>query len=223
MYLSKIVLQPSAQTAIELAKLNKNGAYSAHQLLWRFFTEEDKREFLFRQEIGANGMPSFYVLSTQPPSNNDALFQVQTKAFQPSFMAGKRLAFKLRANPTVCISDKSGKSKRHDVLMHAKHQIKDKTLTHEEVNLVMEQAAQEWLTNEQRQSQWGISLDVVPEIQAYTQHRNKKANGQNIQFSSVDFEGLLTINDPERFLSQYLQGFGRSKALGCGLMLIRPV
>ena len=49
MYLSKITLQPSAQTAVELAKLNSNGAYASHQLLWRLFTEEQKGNVIVRQ------------------------------------------------------------------------------------------------------------------------------------------------------------------------------
>lgn len=223
MYLSKIMLQPSAQTAVELAKLNKNGAYSTHQLLWRLFTDESQRGFLYRQEIGHGGMPHFYVLSENAPSNIDALFDVQTKQFRPNFKSGQRLAFKLRANPTVCISAEAGKSKRHDVLMHAKRQYKSENPQSNELNALMNQAAQEWLANVQRLEAWGVSLDVVPEVQAYTQHKSKKGNGQSIQFSSVDYEGLLTILEPEKFIQQYKKGFGRAKSLGCGLMLIRPV
>lgn len=223
MYLSKIMLQPSAQTAVELAKLNRNGAYSTHQLLWRLFTDEDQRSFLYRQEIGQGGTPLFYVLSANRPSDSDVLFSVHTKPFQPELSKGKRLAFKLRANPTLCITTNDGKSRRHDVLMHTKYQNRNRSLTGNELNLSMNQAAQYWLANEQRLSEWGISLDVVPEIQAYTQHKSKKKNGQTIQFSSVDFEGLLTVNNPEIFMQQYTKGFGRAKALGCGLMLIRPI
>ena len=39
----------------------------------------------------------------------------------------------------------------------------------------------------------------------------------------LDLEGLLEIRDPERFLAALAQGFGRAKAFGCGLMLIRRV
>lgn len=223
MFLSKINLQPSTQTATELAKLTKNGAYSAHQLLWRLFTEETDRSFLFRQEIGVGGLPHFYVLSNNKPITDNTLFNLQTKEFKPQLNSNQRLSFKLRANPTICIKNNAGKSQRHDVLMHTKKQQQNSIKNSQELTLLMHQAAQNWLANETRLTDWGISLDYLPEVQAYTQHKTTKKNGQIIRFSSVDFEGLLTINNPEKFLQQYSQGFGRSKALGCGLMLIRPL
>ena len=40
-------------------------------------------------------------------------------------------------------------------------------------------------------------------------------------FSTLEFEGLLTVSDPDAFLSGIARGFGATKAYGCGLMLIR--
>ena len=82
---------------------------------------------------------------------------------------------------------------------------------------------QTWFSNEKRLVQWGITLDVLPNVHSYTQHKSKKKNGNFIQFSSVDLEGIITVTEPEKFLQQYFKGFGRAKALGCGLMLIRAV
>ena len=44
-----------------------------------------------------------------------------------------------------------------------------------------------------------------------------------MSFSTLDFEGLLTVSDPGTFLSSIVRGFGAAKAYGCGLMLIRRV
>ncbi len=41
------------------------------------------------------------------------------------------------------------------------------------------------------------------------------------QFSRLDFTGLLTVTDPAAFLTALACGFGRARAFGCGLMLIR--
>lgn len=46
-------------------------------------------------------------------------------------------------------------------------------------------------------------------------------NGDRITFSIMDFSGVLEICDPEKFLRKLLIGFGKEKAFGCGLMLIR--
>ena len=36
-----------------------------------------------------------------------------------------------------------------------------------------------------------------------------------------DVSGVLEIDEGERFLSRVIAGFGRAKAFGCGLMLLR--
>jgi CRISPR system Cascade subunit CasE len=39
----------------------------------------------------------------------------------------------------------------------------------------------------------------------------------------LDLEGVLQVREPDRFLEALTAGFGRAKAFGCGLMLIRRV
>jgi CRISPR system Cascade subunit CasE len=218
MYLSKVTLKPSPDLAKTLLKLGGNGVYSAHQLLWQLFRQENSRPFIFREEQGRDGLPMFFVLSSCAPVNAGDIFRIQTKPFSPQLQQGQRLAFKLRANPTICIDNK-----RHDVMMHAKRQLRNKELSAGETQFHMEQAAQNWLCDEKRMESWGIQLAGVPDIEAYTQHRSRKRSGQNVQFSSVDFQGILTVTEPSKFLNQYEKGFGRAKSLGCGLMLIRLV
>jgi CRISPR system Cascade subunit CasE len=222
MFLSKVTLFTTTQSAAQLTKLASNGVYASHQLLWKLFPEEHERSFIYRQEEGSNGRPEFYVLSQRKPIALDTLFSVHTKTFTPKLNAGDRLAFKLRVNPTVCIKDDKGKSRRHDVLMHVKkHANNDLKNDNTALKMAMEQAVMQWVTDSKRLAQWGMSFDALPNIETYTQHDSKKRSGHNIRFSSVDFQGILTITDPIAFLNQYESGFGRAKSMGCGLMMIR--
>ncbi|WP_243641924.1 type I-E CRISPR-associated protein Cas6/Cse3/CasE [Rhodovulum steppense] len=41
------------------------------------------------------------------------------------------------------------------------------------------------------------------------------------QFGILDLEGRIEVTDPEALLARLARGFGRAKAFGCGLMLIR--
>ena len=50
MYLSRIRLGESQAARSELVNAMHKGVYGAHQLLWRLFTEEEQRSFLFRHE-----------------------------------------------------------------------------------------------------------------------------------------------------------------------------
>ncbi|WP_438864529.1 type I-E CRISPR-associated protein Cas6/Cse3/CasE [Neptunicella sp.] len=224
MYLSKITLWPSEQSARTLLNIKSSGAYASHQLIWQLFTEQAKRDFLFREEIGINGLPEFFVLSAVEPQANGGVFNVQSKPFSPVLQTGKRLAFKLRVNPTIYSKDSSGKGKRHDVLMHAKYQFKgNKSVDKAQLNDVMNQAAIDWITDNKRLDNWGFQLDAIPEVERYDQRKSSKASGHQVQFSSVDFQGLLTVVDPQKFIDQMCAGFGRAKSMGCGLMLIRLI
>ncbi len=220
MYLSKGTMKSSPQTAQELAKLQRNGVYASHQLIWQLFTNDAERSFLYREEIGATGMPEFYVLSKTEPQANLPIFSSVTKVFEPKLDKGQRLSFKLRVNPTVCVKGEGGKQRRHDVMMQAKYSVKNELLDAQKLKMHMEQAAIGWLSNEKRLDEWGITLDCQPAIDGYTQHKVQKKRHQ-IQFSSVDYQGMLTVKDPLKFINQYAKGFGRAKGMGCGLMMIK--
>lgn len=224
MYLSKVSLLNSVQAKSTLLDLGKNGAYAAHQLLWRLFTDDVQRNFLFKQEQSNSGSPVFYVLSKQSPQLLPELFDIEIKLFTPQIQVGDRFAYKLTVNPTVCIKNNAGKSKRHDVLMNAKRQAKKDNITDSKViRKLMTQAAQEWFVNEHRTEGWGTQFDTLPDIESYSQHSVVKKKNNNIQFSSVDVQGTLTVQDSEKFITQLFKGFGRSKAMGCGLMMIRRI
>lgn len=232
MYLSKVSLQSSQQVHQLLLGFGDKGVYSDHQILWQLFADQcqegEERPFLFREEQAANGKSNFYVLSTIAPKIDSSVFNAQSKAFTPQLHQGQRLSFKLKANPTVCVTDKTGKSKRCDVMMHAKYTAKEQGIKDKGViQDLMKQAAQEWLANPKRLSDWGFTLDFLPEVQAYHQHTTHKGKKQSkkekIRFSSVDYQGVLTVQEPDKFVAQLAKGFGRSKALGCGLMLIRSL
>jgi len=49
----------------------------------------------------------------------------------------------------------------------------------------------------------------------------KGGKGDKSGFSSVDFTGELQITDMEKFKEALFTGIGRSKAFGCGLLLVR--
>ncbi len=224
MYFSKVSLQNSMQAKESLVNLRKNGAYASHQLLWRLFPDEEQRQFLFREELATNGLPVFFMLSKKTPKNSSSQFDIQTKAYLPKLRQGDRLAYKLRVNPTICLTSKTGKSKRHDVLMHAKHQAKQEGVTDAVVlKQRMLQAAQGWMANDRRLNEWGFQLDIVPDIESHTQHRVSRPKGHLIQYSSVDMQGILTVSNPAQLIDKLALGFGKSKAFGCGLMMIRRI
>lgn len=205
------------------------GAYSAHQLLWRLFPDcQDGRPFLFRQEIEAEqvrtsaprGLPLFYLLSEVEPTPVAGLLSVESKTFKPALTAGQRLAFRLRANPTVARRVEQGRSSRSDVLMDAKYAFDRSERKSTACQQAMDVAARNWLAT--RAAANGFKLLADPFVSAYQQHELRKGKqSKSIRFSSLDYEGVIEVEDPESLVTALHHGIGRSKAFGCGLMLIR--
>lgn len=233
MYLSRIRFKSGSTSHSALVNIQRKGSYVSHQLLWQLFTEQKQRNFLFREDqanglYSQQGMPEYLVLSQSAPIQNDELFQIETKLFAPKLNAGDKLAFRLRANPTVssyAAGSKDKRGHRHDVMMHAKkcaqaEGVTDRLILREH----MEQAALSWLTKDARTTCLGIRFESQPAVMAYSQHKtSKNALHSDISFSTVDYEGVITVTAPDLLINQIAKGIGRAKAFGCGLMLLRRV
>lgn len=230
MFLSRVRVDLNGLSREALFDVMQGGAYGSHQLLWQAFPDhQGNRPFLFRQEMEEDteqgkppkGLPLFYVLSDREPVAISGLLDVQCKPFAPALREGEQLAFRLRANPTVARRVEGARhSPRSDVLMAAKKPFPPGQRISAECVQAMDKAARDWL--ETRAEGLGFHLPVAPEVGAYRQHSLQKPGRRDaIQFSTVDYEGLLEVTDPGRLIETLAQGIGRAKAFGCGLMLIR--
>ncbi|EAA4614490.1 type I-E CRISPR-associated protein Cas6/Cse3/CasE [Salmonella enterica] len=212
MYLSRITLHTAQLVPSQLLHLVERGEYVMHQWLWKLFPGGKERQFLYRREE-LQGAFRFFVLSQERPAES-AIFDVQCRPFAPELSVGQILRFTLRANPTIC---KAGK--RHDLLMEAKRQVKTQPDSRD-IWTYQQQAALEWLSRQGEQN--GFSLREAS-VDAYRQQQiRREKSRQMIQFSSVDYAGVLVVNNPVLFLQRLVQGYGKSRAFGCGMMLIKP-
>lgn len=233
MYFSMITPEPGCER--DAAASRATGPYREHQWLWRFFEapEGTPRDFLFRGS-DVDGMPRYHVVSARKPQASVTGWAVQSREYDPKPVAGARLRFDLRANPVVT-HKRDGKSRRDDVIMHAKREMldarglsrwkdwvgEDKPPLYE----VVASACGHWLRSRAQQAGFGVMEDSlgVDNYNRVADKPPKRANGEAIQLSMVDFSGQLEVQDPERFRNALLQGIGHAKAFGCGLLLVRPV
>ncbi|WP_330982875.1 MULTISPECIES: type I-E CRISPR-associated protein Cas6/Cse3/CasE [Enterobacterales] len=230
MYLSRIQLRFNQLRPEMLAKWDAAAPYASHQWLWQLFPELQTRHFLFRQELKGG----FFVLSATPPLIEHNLFQIETRPFKPQLGKGALLDFQLRANPVV-----TRNGKRSDVMMDAKYQAKVQGIPQPKWWALQQEAAQHWLTMQGQQhgftpvfpdsdsfASWAGDDDAMEPaktcVTAYTQHRFARKEGEKpIVFSSVDFAGTLRVTDPVAFERALFTGLGKSKALGCGLLMVK--
>lgn len=86
---------------------------------------------------------------------------------------------------------------------------------------LVQQAGEQWL--EKRQERLGIMLDALT-ADGYRQHRSfKRGVSTPMLYSSCDLEGAITVIDPDALRTALYHGVGAAKALGCGLLLIKPM
>jgi CRISPR system Cascade subunit CasE len=224
-YLTKATLAPSTRS-IGALLAETAGSDGGHRLLWSLFpTSPDRpsqRDFIFRRIDDRR----YLIVSSRLPADSHALWQLGPKPYDPEPQAGESYHFILRANPVMAISQKGHKrSLRVDAVMHAKRaaRTEQKPWGREEE----EAAALAWLFA--RQGHIGVTFDRNRcRITAYEQHRVSRKSDeigkadQPARFSTVDYEGRLTVEDPARFRKTLFVGIGKARAFGCGLMLIRP-
>ncbi len=227
LYLSRARLRRDASVSalapLLLGKTGRGGASQqpGHHLVWSLFADgfQGQRDFLWREM----GRGVFYILSARCPEDRHGLFEIaDPKRFTPSLATGDRLGFALRANPVIRRRHADRRrSVKHDVVMDA---LRNSEGDRAGVRLrAVHEQGLAWLERQGKKSGFEILSDSV-RIDGYEQHRvTRKGSARAMEFSAIDFEGLLTVRDPVALLTAIARGFGASKAYGCGLMLIRRV
>jgi len=221
-YISKATLKTGEEIFTFLKEIRNTHVYAAHQYIWRIFQEnpDAKRDFIFRFNSHRS---EFIIVSERRPIENP-LFNLVTKDYKPKLHSGENLGFILTANPVVSkkINDRKNSS-RHDVWMDAKKKAKKEKLKPQEIRKLCEERTKSWLISRAERAGFSLTRENVI-VDGYIQHRFFKSNNsKNVRFSSVNFEGILTVTDVERFTQTLFKGIGPAKAFGCGLLLIRPV
>lgn len=219
---------------------------NGHRLMWSLFAQDSgqgSRDFLWRED--ASGW--FYVLSRRPPPNEHPLLEVDApKNFAPALREGDILRFSLRANATVsrpkddfrtqnrdAALKPSRKTAHHDVVMHAIRDLPDPERAQGR-QIAIQRASRAWLEGQAARCGFVLPPALNPDdddafpntlrVDGYRVLRPpRQRRGAEMRIGVVDFEGLLTVTEPERFLASLATGFGRAKAYGCGLMLIKRV
>jgi CRISPR system Cascade subunit CasE len=204
---------------------------AGHRVVWTLFGDDAdrRRDFLWREaEPGL-----FYLLSERPPADPHALFELgEPKPFAPALRAGDRLHFILRANATVARRQdgSTGRGKPCDVVMDALYRIPKNARADQRRHLVVT-AGGKWLSKQGVKAGFrlcGGSRDRRDEddptsLLTMASYRTLRLDrpGKAARIGILDLEGNLEVQNPEAFVGAVATGFGRAKAFGCGLMLVR--
>jgi len=222
LFLSRVRLrtEPSVATLAPILFDSAGGhrCEASRRLVWTLFADrEDRtRDFLWREDDARR----FYVLSSRPPEDRHQLFTVETKAFEPALSPGDRLIFSLRANATIGRprGDKRA-GKRDDVVMAALKAIPKHERAERRKEIIQSEGLA-WLRRQGAATGFDFDDDGVA-VDGY-EPLTIRGNARNaLKLSVIEFDGMLTVRQPEIFLAKLARGFGRGKAFGLGLMLLR--
>lgn len=240
MYLSKITYSPDHRAAMVKQLTQNRNLFHEHKMIWNLMPKDAqaKRDFLYLRD-DSNTFPFYYLLSKRQPGDVPEYLQVQSKEFSPKLNAGDRCHFTLRANAVVTRKTNSNNNKRlrRDIIESKADQYKQQfpnPADRPSSAIIHNEAGQEWLQKRGETCGFKVSELLVSNHQF---HDTKKPSDKNSRhFTSLDFQGRLEITDSDLFLKQLYfgepsenqsteinRGLGRSKAFGCGLMLIRKM
>jgi CRISPR system Cascade subunit CasE len=122
------------------------------------------------------------------------------RPFTPRFQAGRRLMFRLRANPVVSRKDQPGGRGRR-------------------VGLVGEADQRTWLDRKGEAGGFNVvDARCVPE----GVFRCRRGEAETAHFS-VRFEGLMVVTDPVALAATIASGVGPAKGFGFGLVSVASV
>lgn len=233
LFLTKVTLRRDAPMAamrsVFLPEGDEQRTVVGHRLMWTLFadTPDRERDFLWRDA----GDGRYYVLSERPPHDRHEVFHVDPpKEFAPALRAGDRLRFTLRANATVARrAEGSKRGKPSDVVMDALYKIErgpDRALAR---GTVVRTAGLEWLSRQGERCGFSIPIPMdekserpsdAVRVMGY-QAIHLDHGKERMTIGVLDFEGEMTVTVPDALIAAIGNGFGRAKAFGCGLMLIR--
>lgn len=222
LHLSRLRLRknPPTQALSALLDPDERGkaADAHHRLIWSVFTDrpDRRRDFLWRSEGGG----VFFALSSRRPHDSPFFEKPEIKSFEPDLAPDDRLAFMLRANATKALKADEGRGKRVDLVMNALHPLQREMRSQARM-AEAQRVGVEWLERQGEQAGFSLSDTTVADYSAVALPGYSGRRRGQPQFGVLEMTGIIRITDPAAFLTQLSQGFGRAKAFGCGLMLIR--
>jgi CRISPR system Cascade subunit CasE len=214
MYLSRLILNPrSRQVRNELAD-----PYEMHRTVCRAFSDgnfqaNEPSGILFRVDLHPlTRVPTLLVQSRKKPDwsflqqpkdylleEHELPLDIENPALKEmnlQFRDGQILAFRLRANPTKRVKESTKR-----------------------IGLVREQEQAAWI--ERKLEAAGarlISVNIRSEQFIRGKLFREKEKTKQLNFLSVQFDGVLQVKDANNLVNSIFTGFGSAKGLGFGLL-----
>jgi CRISPR system Cascade subunit CasE len=209
--MSEAILAYASVLRLSRADLNVlkiKDAYGLHKVVYGLF--EDIRSDVEKQASAPSGIVyaekggdfnsrQILMLSDRKPHQTPQFGTVETRPVSESFLGHTRYAFEVTLNP-----GKRDKQSRKIVPMR-----NGEDVAH-------------WFLARSSQS-WGFSVNAENLQTEKIGVQVFAKGGRTITHGSATLKGELHVTDPDRFRQSFLQGIGRGRAFGFGLLQIVPL
>ncbi len=201
-YLSQALMPMQTALHAQLAD-----GYAWHKAIWEAFPgrPDAQRDFLFRIDARTRAYRILLLSAVMP--TDTPLLKWQSKEVAPGFLGHVRYRFQLKANPTF----RRNKDKRR-------------------IALYKEEDLHEWLADKLKGAgalleepvAIGAPVDEFLNDERFMQGR-KPTTRHDPKHVSVDFEGVLRVQDSAAFTAAFYKGIGSAKGFGYGLLMLQPI
>lgn len=212
---------------------------TTHRLLWTLLPDAfqragkptqdggDKAAFLWRRAPVGEGEAVWYVLGSEPRADC-AFFHVESKPWRPAFAVGDRLSFDLLVNATVDRMVEPGKGRdgrrRVDVVMDAMVAREREGVAEGRAILRREAGAEAmrgWWESQAGRNGFRAVATELADYRTVPLSARRLGARRGPRLGIGRLTGIVEVADPAPFLHRVAIGFGRAKAFGCGLMLLK--
>lgn len=144
------------------------------------------------------------------------------KQLEPSFKVGERLRFRLLANPTKRLTNRTASTAQDFVGNSTEEKPKlGKRVPVRNENLM------DWISSKAMQSGFVVEPERTDIQTGFVQVSKSKGPGEDrkgngAKLRSVRFDGVLKVADEEKFTSAIARGIGTGKSFGFGLLSVVP-
>lgn len=192
----------------DLNVLKVSDAYSLHRVVYGLFedlrSDAEKKASLPSGIVYADKSGDFknrriLVLSTRKPHQTPQFGKVETKPVTLGFLMHSHYAFEVTLNPS-----RRDKQSGKIVPLRSREEV-----TH-------------WFLQRSDRS-WGFSVNQVNLQTDKVGVQVFKKGESSITHGYATLKGELAVTDPYRFRQSFLQGIGRGRAFGFGLLQIVPL
>lgn len=230
MYLSRIWLNPR-RSATRAALVELQRLHAA--VLAGFAPGSDPGRPLWRLDPDPIHGVALFIVSSTPPSLEHVAEQFGWPScetgqgltrnydkFLGSISRGDQFAFRLTANPTVSLSDRSSGRRRGHVVPLKKRD--------EQLDWLEKRSAAAGFRLAIAGSAESVGMPSLPDLRLVNREqaifgRSGGRSSSKVTLERATFEGRLFVTDVDAIRGALTSGIGRAKGYGCGLMTLAPI